>query len=115
MPSITQRVENILRASEKARNSDKELLVIYFQKSGMNLSEQQIDVFRKMPSTETIRRVRQSLQEQGKYPASETVNEKRYSKFREMRGSVGVASTQQTERILEDGTIILPNGDKVLP
>lgn len=31
------RVENILQASRAARNSDKELLIIYMQKSGMNL------------------------------------------------------------------------------
>lgn len=50
----SDRVEYILQASKSARNSDKELLIIYMQKSGMNLSPQQIEVFRDMPSAETI-------------------------------------------------------------
>lgn len=113
--NVTQRVEAILRASEDARNSDTDLIVIYMQKSGMNLTEDQIAKFKRMPSTETIRRIRQKLQEQGKYPASDAVNERRYSKFKEMRGSAGIATPKETEQVLEDGTIVLPNGDRVLP
>lgn len=78
---ISERVENILRASTKARNSDKELLVIYMQKSGMELNPKQIEIFKSMPSMETIRRIRQKLQEQGKYPADSVVEEARYQKF----------------------------------
>lgn len=115
MPSITQRVENILKASKLARNSDKELLVIYMQKSGMDLDQRQIAIFRDMPSSETIRRIRQKLQENGKYSADPEVEEARYKKYKEMRGSIGIATPRETERVLEDGTIVLPNGDRVLP
>lgn len=81
----SDRVEYILQASRRARNSDKELLIIYMQKSGMSLSPQQIEVFRKMPSAKTITRVRRQLQEQGKYPADEEVDNGRYEKYQEMK------------------------------
>lgn len=86
--NITQRVENILKVSQPARDSDKELILIYMQKSGMDLSPQQMQTFKKMPSTETIRRVRQQLQMQGKYPASEEVEEARYKKYTEVKQDI---------------------------
>ena len=80
---INERVENILKASVDARNSDNELLIIYMQKSGMELTPKQIQIFKDLPSMETITRVRRQLQEQGKYEASEQVNEARYEKMKE--------------------------------
>ena len=79
------RVESILKYCPKARNSDKELLVIYLQKSGMELTDKQIEVFMNMPSTESIRRIRQKLQEEGKYLADKEVEDKRYELFKERR------------------------------
>ncbi len=80
---VTQQVENILRASVEARNSDKELFIIYCQKYGLDLSARQIEQLRDMPSFETLRRIRQKLQEQGKYPADERIgNERRFKGYR---------------------------------
>jgi hypothetical protein len=85
--TIKERVENLLKASVKARNSDIELLILYMQKSGMELSEKQIEIFRKMPSAETITRIRRKLQEEGKYEASDAVNQARYDKMKEYQES----------------------------
>lgn len=93
--TIQDRVENILKVSDKARNSDRELMLIYMQKSGMELTSKQMEVFRNMPSMETIRRIRQKLQEQGKYPASEQVNEERYRKFKQTRQNIKYQSPEQ--------------------
>lgn len=98
--TITERVANILRVSKEARNSDKELLIIYFQKSGMNLSDEQIKMFRKMPSTETLRRIRQKMQQEGKYPADEIVNEMRFKKYKTMRSEIPFTKTP--EQLLEE-------------
>lgn len=84
-----ERVENLLKASVKARNSDIELLILYMQKSGMELSEKQIEIFRKMPSAETITRIRRKLQEEGKYEASDAVNQARYDKMKEYQADYG--------------------------
>lgn len=113
--TITERVSNILKYSRDARNSDDELQIIYMQKSGMDLTSRQIRLFKDLPSMETIRRIRQKLQEQGKYPADHEVNEARYAKHKAVRESARDVEPQRLERILEDGTIILPNGSRVLP
>lgn len=106
---IVDRVSNILSVSRAARNSDRELLIIFMQKMGMELTDRQIDIFRKMPSTETIRRTRQSLQERGLYPADQKVNEARYNKFKEMRGAAGITDP---EKILENqGYRVRPWGE----
>lgn len=93
--TIAQRVENILRASKAARNSDTELQIIYMQKSGMNLSEAQKQKFRELPHMETIRRTRQKLQEQGKYPADEEVNEARFEKYKQVKQNINYDSPEQ--------------------
>lgn len=107
--TIKQRVENILRASRMARNSDTELQIIYMQKSGMNLSQEQQQKFRELPSMETIRRIRQKLQEEGKYPADAEVEEARYQKFKEVKQNI---QTDDVEKLLESqGYRILPYGE----
>lgn len=105
---ITEQVENILKASTKARNSDRELLVIYMQKAGMGLSDKQILVFKGMPSVETIRRTRQMLQEQGKYLPSKEVEEVRFKKFQNMRQAVG--SVDPEAALEQRGYKVLPWG-----
>lgn len=106
---VTDQVENILRVSQKARNSDKELMIIYMQKFGMELSEKQIDLFRQMPAFETIRRIRQKLQEEGKYPASKEVDNARFEKYKQVRGEIGVGDPEQ---LLEaKGYRVIPFGE----
>lgn len=107
--TIKQRVEAILKVSRMARNSDTELQIIYMQKSGMNLTEQQQQVFRDLPSMETIRRIRQKLQEEGKYLADAEVEQARYNKFVETKQSIN--SNLSPEKYLESkGYRVLPYG-----
>jgi len=82
---ISNQVENILSVSKKARNSDKELLIIYMQKFGLDLSPQQIELFKKMPSAETITRCRRLLQEEGKYLPTKEVDQARFEKYQEFK------------------------------
>lgn len=98
---ISDQVEAILKYSRAARNSDRELLIIYMQKYGMELTDKQIELFRKMPSTETIRRTRQSLQEKGLYPADQVVDEARFQKFKKVREEIRYnAETNTIERVI---------------
>ncbi|MBA3678766.1 hypothetical protein H0W80_01035 [Candidatus Saccharibacteria bacterium] len=101
------RVEAILRAVPKTRNSDMELLIIYLQKSGMELTDKQIQIFKDAPAMETITRVRRKIQEQGKYPASAEVEEARYQKFKQVRSNISYS--KNPEELLE------ARGYKVLP
>lgn len=98
--TITQRVENILRASQDARNSDKELWLIYAQKSGVGLSSQQLEAIRDMPSFETLRRVRQKIQQVGSYPATESITKERAHKAMVMEQTSPRFSPQQLEKTL---------------
>lgn len=102
MMKISERVSNILAVSKKARNSDKHLQVIYMQRSGMELTEKQIELFIEMPSMETIRRTRQQIQMEGKYPADKEVEASRFDKYKEMRQAAGLI---EPERVLEQRAI----------
>lgn len=95
-----------MKVSHKARNDDKELLVIYMQKFGMGLSAKQIEVFRKMPSMETIRRSRQIIQEQGRWRADEEVEQARYEKYKDVKRGI---HHEDVEQLLEK------QGYKILP
>ena len=99
-----QRVANILAVSRSARNSDKELLIIYMQRSGMALTPHQQEIFRKL-NMESIRRQRQILQhDEGKYPADEVVDKARYDRFKRVRGN-----SHEIEKVIED-RVIMPWG-----
>jgi hypothetical protein len=94
-----QRVANILAVSRSARCSDKELLIIYMQRSGMNLTDTQKQIFRKL-NMESIRRQRQILQhDEGKYPADQAVDNARFDRFKEIRGNSG-----SVEKVLENSS-----------
>lgn len=98
--NITKQVENILAYSKAARNSDKELQVIYMQKSGMNLTSKQVEVFRDMPSLETLRRIRQKLQEGGQYKADEMIAKERRWKSMRMQQMAPAAKPKTIEQII---------------
>lgn len=75
-------VENILKYSREARNSDKELHIRFMRHFGIILDESQIALFKKMPSLETARRIRQKLQQEGQYPADKAVGfERRFKGY----------------------------------
>ena len=111
---ISDRVRNILEAVPSTRNSDKELLIVYMQKSGMDLTPAQVNLFKELPSMETIRRIRQKIQENGEYPASPEVEKQRFEKYKQTKGSIGVTTAKEAEELL-DGTLVLPDGTRVLP
>lgn len=108
--TITQRISAILDHSKAARNSDTELLLIYMQKSGMDLSPKQIDVFRNMPSFETIRRTRQKIQQVGRYKAAPEVEAARKYKSVMTRRTIPFMQPDDVQRTL-DGRVVLPFGE----
>src|SRR5690606_27556781 len=81
--TVKQRVKNILLASPTARKYPKELLITYMQKSGMNLSEHQKEVFRGMDDLWTVRRHAQKLVETGEVKLEDEDSEYRYKRFQE--------------------------------
>lgn len=105
--TIKQRVEAILKVSRMARNSDRELYIIYMQKAGLKLTPEQVELYRSLPSTDTLGRIRRKLQEEGKYPADPEVNEARYNKF--------VDTTQNINHVGSPEELLEKQGKRVLP
>lgn len=100
--TVTQQVENILAVSRMARNSDTELLIIYLQKAGMNLTPHQVDLFKTLPSTETIRRVRQKIQQSGRYLADQKIANTRKFKAMQMQQNAPIAKPERIEQLTMD-------------
>ena len=76
---VEPRVELLLQESKKYRDSDKELLLAIWASEGLILNPYQVSKFMGTTPAESVTRARRALKEQ--YPASESVNEARYSNF----------------------------------
>ena len=68
--SVKDRVEELLSQDERARNDDVYLIFLYWRTfQGLNLDP--IEASTVLRHTETIRRCRQSIQEEGLYPPTD--------------------------------------------
>jgi hypothetical protein len=83
-----KRVEAILEYMPATRSDDKLLCVIFLQKAGLGLTDAQIKAFYKMDDLWTVRRCRQKIQEEGKYPPTPEVEADRYKKFKHVRATI---------------------------
>lgn len=109
--TVTDQVKGLLRFSKEARNSDKELYILYLRRAGMRLSEEQEQMIRELPSFETIRRVRQKIQETELQPDNE-VARTRADKSQQMKYAT---APERVEQILSDGSRhTLPAGYRIL-
>ena len=98
---VTNTVRAILSRSKIARNSDRHLLIEFMQISGMELTEKQQEVFLHLPSLESVRRVRQKLQENGNYPADEKIARERDYKSMRMQQMTPNASPESIEKVID--------------
>lgn len=99
---VTDTVRKILANSRMARNSDRHLLIEFMQLSGMDLTPRQQEVFLHLPSLESVRRVRQKLQENGNFPADPKIaNEREYKSMR-MQQITPSASPEFIEQVIEE-------------
>lgn len=78
-----QRVESILEHLPATRNSDKRLLLTYWEKQGLLLTDEQKRKFMNLTTAESITRARRKLKR--KYPATKEVDDKRYDLFQRFR------------------------------
>lgn len=106
---LTKIVEDILKVSYKSRNTDKELYLYIFDHYGIHLTESQKEIFRNMPSLESVRRVRQKLQEGGKYQADQKIKKERDWKALRMQQNTPTAKPKVIENIMEQR--VLPWGE----
>lgn len=97
----TNLIEQVLREHNAARSSDRILQLRVWHELGLILTPEQRAKFMEMPSSETIRRVRQKLQEDGKYLAAEPVRKTRYHKSLVMQQNAPTATPERIEAIQE--------------
>lgn len=98
---VTPIIKDVLRDNPKARDSDKELLLDVWQTLGLYLTIDQRAIFRNMPSTETIRRIRQKIQEKGEFQAAGRVTKSRRIKSYEMQQNAPQATPERIEQVIE--------------
>lgn len=100
MKQIQSLVEKALQTWEETRDSDRKLMlaVWYLQNPEYEVNFRKF-FLEQAASPETIRRIRQKLQEQGKYPASKKIEDQRYQKFTQMKG-YGSASVSFIDEVL---------------
>lgn len=106
---VTQQVEAILKESRMARNSDRHLMIKFMQQNGMGLTPHQESVFLLLPSLESVRRVRQKLQENGKYPADQKIARERDFKSMRMQQITPGATPTAIDNVL-NRDIEIPKG-----
>lgn len=82
--------EKALQLYPETRSDDKKLIlaVWWLQDNDYELNFRKFFQYKAI-SPETIRRTRQKLQEQGLYPATKEVEEKRYDLFKQARATAG--------------------------
>lgn len=81
---VKLKVEALLKHDANNRDSDKKLLLSYWQHEvGLMLTPDQRQKFMEATPAESITRARRELK--GKYPPSEAVEQARYNKFNRFR------------------------------
>lgn len=95
-------VERILQDNPQARNSDKVLMFMTWEKLGFYLSESQRAKFLSLPDPQTIGRIRRKLQEQGRFTAANNIKKTRELKSQVIQQNIPSASIDTTERVLEE-------------
>lgn len=95
LETMRARVEAVLARSELARDNDTvlqlELLRDYLRSQGYDMPELPAEIWRVIANFkfESVRRVRQKIQEEGKYPSSPQVEARRHQKQEVMRDWAG--------------------------
>lgn len=103
---VTKLVEESLEQYNECRNSDRYLLLTVWHRLGFKLTSEQRSIFMDMPSAETIRRVRQKIQEGGKYPATIKIKKERYMKSMILGQAAPVYKPEHIENILERAQLV---------
>lgn len=98
---VSQLVRQLLQSKPQARNSDRYLIMAVWHLQGLELSPEQRAKFMEVSSPETIRRIRQKIQEAGEYPADHVVHQERSFKAMQMEQIAPAASPNYIAQTLD--------------
>lgn len=95
-------VEERLRVSRQARNSDRELQAQVLEHMGFGFTPRQREMFLDV-NMETIRRIRQKYQESGMYQADQKISKERHFKGMQMQQIAPKAKPEYIQKVMEWG------------
>lgn len=98
---ISRVVEMVLRDYPETRDSDRKLLVKVWAHCGLYLSEAQAYKFFSIAPPESIRRIRQKIQERGQYKASKRVAKVRELKSQVVQQNAPIAKPERLDNVLQ--------------
>lgn len=94
-------IKNILGTDRQARNSDRHLILKVWERQGLYLLPDQKEKFyHDVASAESIRRTRQKLQEEGKYPADQIIQATRQFKGAQVQQNIPVTDADDVENLI---------------
>jgi hypothetical protein len=97
---LNNKVRQILENNYKARNSDQELVIQVWEKYGLYLTGEQRAKLLEIPSSDTITRCRRKIQENGEFPADESV--KMHRKIKSMIIEQAIPKTKEVDKLFDD-------------
>lgn len=100
--TTTEIIENILKQNHLARSDDKALLLAYWESQGLTLDYYQRAAFMKMKMPESVRRIRQKIQEKGLYRPEPKAYEKRQYRGEVIRSEIARRDASGTEELFEE-------------
>lgn len=107
MYSVDKLVKKVLEESERARSSDKILLVGVLQERGMRLSQVQLAIFMSV-NMESVTRARRKYQEKGMYPPTKEVARQRRLKSMIIQQNMPTAKPGKIINLIEDQPKAIP-------
>lgn len=111
---VSQAVEHTLKNNVGSRSSDKQLILAVWETYGFYLSASQALKFMDLPSPETIRRIRQKIQEEGKYPANEGVRRHRSFKSLQVQQSIPSVEADKVDELINNRLFDLPPKRRII-
>jgi len=105
---LNKTIETILRDYPETRSNDRLLQIKVWERQGFYLSDSQRDKYLHLPSTESVRRTRQKIQESGLYPASESVKRQRKFKAMQIQQMIPKVKSDKVERLVQAPMFDLP-------
>ena len=106
--NIALTVKETLKNNFQSRNSDRILLLEVWESYGLFLTPQQRIAFMDVPSAETIRRIRQKIQEEGKYPPTESIRKHRKFKSLQIQQSIPNTKPENVDKLINNRLFDIP-------
>lgn len=95
-------VKLVMKTYPNTRNNDHDLIIGVYYALGFEMTPEQREKFRNLPTPETVTRLRRKIQEKGEYLPAEAVGKFRRHKSLVVQQNAPTASVERLEDVLND-------------